>query len=183
MVQLPRAIATSLLCALPDIIAVVALAIRQQTAAPLPPPWITVDTAGSARTISPALTVTEGTTSTISPPPDELTRIQTWRMSTHGVAFTTATRAPIATATTTPPSGSGGGGGGVMLKCQHYIGPDAPFCLPYRGSLLNPGTTYYCTPHHFASGLARHTPCRSSTITNNPTCALLCLKIKSHMGH
>lgn len=143
MTQLPRTTAAALLCALPDMVAAVALAARQQTATPLPPPWITVDAAGSARTISPVLTVTDGTTSTISPPPAELTRVQTWRMSTDGVAITTATRAPIATAT--PPSGSGGGGG-AMLKCQHYVGPDAPFCVPYRRSLLNPGTTYYCAP-------------------------------------
>ncbi|KAL8382056.1 hypothetical protein RB595_006033 [Gaeumannomyces hyphopodioides] len=143
MMLFSRATALALLCALPDMVAAVALAARQQTAAQLPPPWITVDAAGSARTVTPQLTVTGGATSTISPPPDELTRVQTWRMSTHGAAITTTTRAPIATAT---PSGSAGSpGGGVMLKCQHYVGIDAPFCAPYRGSLLNPGTTYYLT--------------------------------------
>lgn len=143
MVSLRRATALALLCALPDMVAAFALAARQQTAAQLPPPWITVDAAGSARTVTPQLTVTGGTTSTISPPPDELTRVQTWRMSTHGAAITTTTRAPIATAT---PSGSAGSpGGGVMLKCQNYVDIDAPFCAPYRGSLLNPGTTYYLT--------------------------------------
>ncbi|KAL8408487.1 hypothetical protein RB594_007068 [Gaeumannomyces avenae] len=143
MLLLPRATAFALLCALPDIAAAVALAARQQTAAQLPPQWITVDAAGSARTVTPQLTLVGGTTSTISPPPDELTRVQTWRMSAHGTAVTTTTRAPIATAT---PSGSTGSpGGGVMLKCQDYVGIDAPLCAPYRGSLLNPGTTYYLT--------------------------------------
>ena len=50
--------------------------------------------------------------------------------------------APVATATAAF-------GAGAFVECSNYQGWDTPFCLPRRGSVLKPGSTYYgkCLPY------------------------------------
>ncbi|WYZ33872.1 hypothetical protein EsH8_I_000148 [Colletotrichum jinshuiense] len=101
--------------------------------------WITIDSNGNARTISPSVVTSNGARTTISPPPYSLT----------GTVFTvTATNGALTTSTGVPPPPTASntmGYGGVFSVCNNKIGEDGPFCQPRRGSTLHVETTYYIT--------------------------------------
>lgn len=106
---------------------------------PSPSAWVSVDATGKAYTIQPTVTLFNGAITTISPPPESLTKSGTYTLSPTGVGVTTHTGVPpVATATAS-------NGAGVFLACNTDKGADAPFCQPRSGSQLNPGKTYYIT--------------------------------------
>lgn len=99
--------------------------------------WITIDSHGQPKTITPSVVTTDGATTTLSPPPYSLT----------GSVFTvTATNGAVVTSTGVPPPPQASntmGFGGVFSVCHNNPGPDGPFCQPRRGSTLHVETTYY----------------------------------------
>ncbi|KAF6823267.1 hypothetical protein CMUS01_10770 [Colletotrichum musicola] len=101
--------------------------------------WITIDSHGQPKTITPSVVTTDGATTTLSPPPYSLT----------GSVFTvTATNGAVITSTGVPPPPQASntmGFGGVFSVCHNNPGPDGPFCQPRRGSTLHVETTYYIT--------------------------------------
>ncbi|ETS78126.1 hypothetical protein PFICI_10188 [Pestalotiopsis fici W106-1] len=103
-----------------------------------PRAWVTVAANGEATTIVPSLTTTDGTTSTISPPPPELTQTAVWTLTISGATTTTTGINPVATV-------SGLGQEGSFLLCENYQGEHAPMCQPEDGSSLDPGPVYYVT--------------------------------------
>lgn len=112
------------------------------TASPAPKPWITIGEDGAVRTVTPTVTTSaNGAVQTVDGAPSFLTAESTWIMSLSGVATTTVL-APHPAPTF---GGSDGQKGGAMMVCDNYYDGDKPFCVPRRGSLLNPGSTYYIT--------------------------------------
>lgn len=103
--------------------------------------WVTIDPSGSVKTITPSLTTSDGTIKTISAAPSVLTQTTVYTLTTKpgdaAAAYTTQGIAPIATAI------GGRSGAGAFVACSNYQGRDAPFCLPRRGSMVAPGSTYY----------------------------------------
>ncbi|KAK1705747.1 uncharacterized protein CLUP02_06926 [Colletotrichum lupini] len=101
--------------------------------------WISVDSNGNARTISPSVVTSNGARTTISPPPYSLT----------GSVYTvTATTGGLTTSTGVPPPPQASniqGFGGVFAVCNNRVGQDGPFCQPRRGSTLHVESTYYIT--------------------------------------
>ncbi|KAK1719518.1 hypothetical protein CaCOL14_001783 [Colletotrichum acutatum] len=101
--------------------------------------WISVDSNGIARTISPSVVTSNGARTTISPPPYSLT----------GSVYTvTATTGGLTTSTGVPPppqASNTQGFGGVFAVCNNRVGQDGPFCQPRRGSTLHVESTYYIT--------------------------------------
>ncbi|KAJ3941217.1 uncharacterized protein N0V96_009097 [Colletotrichum fioriniae] len=99
--------------------------------------WISVDSNGNARTISPSVVTSNGARTTISPPPYSLT----------GSVYTvTATTGGLTTSTGVPPppqASNTQGFGGVFAVCNNRVGQDGPFCQPRRGSTLHVESTYY----------------------------------------
>ncbi|KUI63869.1 putative membrane protein P31B10.04 [Cytospora mali] len=97
--------------------------------------WVSVDASGSARTITPSISASK----TISGAPEYVTATSVYTITTaSGIVETSTGMPPVATATTNS-------GAGAFVECSNYQGWDAPFCLPKRGSILNPGVTYYVT--------------------------------------
>ncbi|KAF3018549.1 hypothetical protein E8E14_012502 [Neopestalotiopsis sp. 37M] len=115
---------------------VVSSIIGQETAGPRA--WITVQANGEATTVVPSLTTTDGFTSTVSPPPPELTQTSVWTLTVSGATTTSTGVNPVATA-------SGPGEAGSFLLCENYQGDLAPMCQPEDGSSLDPGSVYYVT--------------------------------------
>ncbi|KAK2061720.1 hypothetical protein LY76DRAFT_348300 [Colletotrichum caudatum] len=101
--------------------------------------WVTVDSSGRARTITPSVVTSNGALTTISPPPYSLT----------GSVFTvTATAGGLTTSTGAPPPPKATnelGYGGVFPVCNNRVGNDSPFCFPRRGNTLHVESTYYIT--------------------------------------
>ncbi|KDN71923.1 hypothetical protein CSUB01_08834 [Colletotrichum sublineola] len=99
--------------------------------------WVTVDSSGRARTITPSVVTSNGALTTISPPPYSLTgSVYTVTATTGGL--TTSTGAPP------PPKASNElGHGGVFPVCNNKVGKDSPFCFPRRGNTLHVESTYY----------------------------------------
>ncbi|KAK1687441.1 hypothetical protein BDP55DRAFT_727381 [Colletotrichum godetiae] len=101
--------------------------------------WISIDSNGNARTISPSVVTSNGARTTISPPPYSLT----------GSVYTvTATTGGLTTSTGVPPppqASNTQGFGGVFAVCNNRVGQDGPFCQPRRGSTLHVESTYYIT--------------------------------------
>lgn len=129
---------------------------QREVAYVAPKPWVTVDAAGSATTITPSITTINGAATTISPPPDALTKTGTYTLQPTSAQVTTSTGlSPVATA-------SSSNGEGAFLACTQGIGIDAPFCQPKAGSHLNPGKTYYSElpqiPRTFAPNLRTNSP-------------------------
>lgn len=95
--------------------------------------WVTIDSSGSARTITPSLSDSK----TISGAPAYVTATAVYTMTTASAVVKTSTgMAPVATATASS-------GAGAFVECSNYQGWDTPFCLPRRGSVLETGSTYY----------------------------------------
>ncbi|KAK4151581.1 hypothetical protein C8A00DRAFT_17035 [Chaetomidium leptoderma] len=119
------------------------------TIAHAPVPWVTVDPAGSAQTVTPAVITTEGHRATLSNAPSSLLSTATYTLSPSGRASTYTGVAPVASAT-----GTDGSLAGVFPACDSNanVGPVEPFCLPKAGSELHPGQTYYITwsPTYFS---------------------------------
>ncbi len=110
---------------------------QREVAHGAPSPWVTVDKSGQATTITPTVTSINGAATTLSPPPDPLTKTGTYTLApTSGPVTTSTGLSPVATA-------SSGNGDGAFLACTQYQGVDAPFCQPKSGSQLNPGKSYY----------------------------------------
>ena len=83
--------------------------------------WVSVDSDGAAKTITPVLTTISGTPTVLSAKP-----------TVSGTA--SSSEPPEATATS---------GAGSFPVCSNLDGAFAPFCAPSNGSTLNPGATYY----------------------------------------
>ncbi|GJC91293.1 hypothetical protein CH63R_01655 [Colletotrichum higginsianum IMI 349063] len=102
--------------------------------------WITIDSNGHAKTITPSVVTSNGALTTISPPPYSLTGSVFTVTATSGSALTTSTGAPP------PPQASNTlGYGGVFPVCNNRVGNDSPFCFPGRGNTLHVESTYYIT--------------------------------------
>ncbi|KAH6640222.1 hypothetical protein F5144DRAFT_559691 [Chaetomium tenue] len=123
--------------------------------------WVTVDAAGSARTITPSVITTNGQLATISDAPSELRSTATYTLSPSGRASTYTGLAPVASAT-----GTGDSPAGVFSACDSNVsvGPVQPFCLPRAGSELHPGKTYYST----SPALTLSPPIHQPTTANHP---------------
>ena len=107
------------------------------TAAGAARPWVTVDAAGAASTVRPAVITTQGQRATVLEAPASLLATATHTLSPPGGRATTYTGlAPVASAT-------GRGAAGAFLACELDQGVHEPFCLPRAGSVLHPGRTYY----------------------------------------
>ncbi|TQN64727.1 hypothetical protein CSHISOI_09987, partial [Colletotrichum shisoi] len=129
---------TVLLSATPASAAAVAVHPRQ-AAIPVND-WITIDSNGHAKTITPSVVTSNGALTTISPPPYSLTGSVFTVTATSGSALTTSTGAPP------PPHASNTlGYGGVFPVCNNRVGNDSPFCFPGRGNTLHVESTYYIT--------------------------------------
>lgn len=103
--------------------------------------WVTVDASGDAQTITPSVS---GST-TVSAAPAYVTQTSVYTLTTaSGVVRTSTGVAPVATATASS-------GAGAFYQCGNYLGWDAPFCQPRRGSVLKPGITYYGKSRMFLS--------------------------------
>ncbi|TKW55080.1 hypothetical protein CTA1_13223 [Colletotrichum tanaceti] len=123
--------------------AVAALHHPRQAAIPVND-WITIDSNGLARTITPSVVTSNGALTTISPPPYALTgsvfTVTATATAGGSAALTTSTGAPP------PPRASNTlGYGGVFPVCNNRVGSDAPFCFPGRGNTLHVESTYYIT--------------------------------------
>jgi len=95
--------------------------------------WVTVDANGDAETITPSISGTR----TVSGAPEYVTQTSVYALTTaEGMVQTSTGMAPVATATARS-------GAGAFFQCRNYLGWDAPFCQPRRGSMLRPGNTYY----------------------------------------
>lgn len=103
-----------------------------------PPAWVTVNSDGGATTMTPIVATTDGTASTISAAPSELTQTAAWTLTISGATTTSTGINPVATA-------SGPGEEGAFLLCDNYQGEHAPICQPEDGSALDPGAVYYGT--------------------------------------
>ncbi|KAI0174521.1 hypothetical protein BJ166DRAFT_512328 [Pestalotiopsis sp. NC0098] len=103
-----------------------------------PPAWVTVNSDGGATTMTPIVATTDGTASTISAAPSELTQTAAWTLTISGATTTSTGINPVATA-------SGPGEEGAFLLCDNYQGEHAPICQPEDGSALDPGAVYYVT--------------------------------------
>lgn len=131
--------------------------------------WISVDSNGNARTISPSVVTSNGARTTISPPPYSLT----------GSVYTvTATTGGLTTSTGVPPppqASNTQGFGGVFAVCNNRVGQDGPFCQPRRGSTLHVESTYYSKLKFIPPRprLNRGTASSSS----NPDLLTICLKV------
>ncbi|KAK1997765.1 hypothetical protein LX36DRAFT_681512 [Colletotrichum falcatum] len=101
--------------------------------------WVTVDSSGRARTLTPSVVTSNGALTTLNPPPYSLTAsVYTVTAATGGL--TTSTGAPP------PPKASNAlGHGGVFPVCNNRVGNDSPFCFPRRGNTLHVESTYYIT--------------------------------------
>jgi hypothetical protein len=112
-------------------------AVERGVQQPSPSAWVSIDSTGKAHTFLPTVTSINGAATTISPPPDYLTKFGTYTLTPTGVPVTTLTGVqPVQTALDSS-------GAGVFLACNIYQGEVAPFCAPRSGSQLNPGKTYY----------------------------------------
>ncbi|KAK7745552.1 hypothetical protein SLS53_003052 [Cytospora paraplurivora] len=102
--------------------------------------WVTVDTSGTPVTVTPVVSVNidDGTTTTVSAVPNDLTATVVTKTRYAEVTTSTGTTAPAPTATDK-------NGAGSFLACDNADGEYAPFCQPARNSSLYPGTTYYVT--------------------------------------
>lgn len=100
--------------------------------------WVTVDTSGTPVTVTPVVSVdvVDGTTTTVSAAPNDLTATVVTRTRYAEVTTSTGTTAPAPTATNK-------NGAGSFLACDNVDGEYAPFCQPAPNSSLYPGTTYY----------------------------------------
>lgn len=107
-------------------------------------PWVSLQSDGSARTITPSIVTTDGAVSTISAPPAYLTRTAAWTLTAGSQTTTSTGTNPIATAT-------GPGQAGSFMLCDNYNGRHAPFCQPDDGSTLTSGNIYY--GEHLSSSL------------------------------
>ena len=101
--------------------------------------WVTIDSAGTASTVTPRISVNNGQTTTVSAPPADVTATGIHTLTISGTTTTSTGLYPVATA------GRDGhfGSEGAFLACDVNQGTIAPFCLPKTGSTLNPGLTYY----------------------------------------
>lgn len=127
------------------------LLLRAVTAVPAPDPtpglelraeptdaWVSVDTTGLPSTVTPVVTVSDGTPTTLSAIPTELTA--TLLTKTEYGELTTSTGTTAAQPTATNKKGAGS-----FLRCSNSDGDYSPFCEPAKNSSLYPGTTYYVT--------------------------------------
>ena len=116
---------------------------RPGPADPAPSIWVTVDPSGSAHTITPTVTAVDGVPTTISAPPEALTRTEGfYTLSPSGVSATPSIASGVPPPAATAKVG-GKNGEGAFLTCGVSQGGDVPFCQPRGGSLLHPGKTYY----------------------------------------
>lgn len=98
--------------------------------------WVTVDKTGLPTTVTPVVTVSDGTTTTISAIPTVLTATVLTRTEYGQLTTSTGTSPAEPTATNKK-------GAGAFLVCSNADGDYAPFCEPAKNSSLYPGTTYY----------------------------------------
>lgn len=98
--------------------------------------WVSVGASGTPVTVTPLVTVVDGTTTTLSAVPNDLTATVVTRTGHAEDTTSTGTTAPGPTAT-------GADGSGSFLVCDNADGEYAPFCQPVQNSSLYPGTTYY----------------------------------------
>lgn len=100
--------------------------------------WVSVDTTGLPSTVTPVVTISDGTPTTISAIPAELTA--TLLTKTAYGELTTSTGSTPAKPTALNQKGTGS-----FLRCSNSDGDYSPFCEPARNSSLYPGTTYFVT--------------------------------------
>lgn len=101
-------------------------------------PWVTVDTSGHPKTVTPIQTTISGTPTVLSAAPEAVTAT-VFTQTNYGEVSTVTATAPNPTPT------SGEGAAGAFPVCHNRDGPNAPFCLPGAGKEMYPGTTYYIT--------------------------------------
>ncbi|KAK9770073.1 putative Mid2 domain-containing protein [Seiridium cardinale] len=101
-------------------------------------PWVTVDTAGIAKTITPSISTIDGAVATLSAPPAYLTRTSIWTLTVDGATTTSTGINPVATV-------FGPGQAGSFMLCDNTQGVDAPICQPEAGSTLTSGDAYFVT--------------------------------------
>ncbi|KAI1499042.1 hypothetical protein F5X99DRAFT_298465 [Biscogniauxia marginata] len=106
-------------------------------------PWVTVNEEGQPSTVTPKLSTADGTPTTISPAPNDVTATVFTQTSFGKVTTSTGTAAAIPTPT--------GGAAGEFAICHNLDGDFAPWCSPTSGTKVYPGTTYYFTwdPDYF----------------------------------
>lgn len=110
-----------------------ALEARDYSTAAATAAWVTVDPSGTASTVTPAVTVSDGITTTISAAPYHLT----------ATSATKTEYAEVAGVATAGPTATNAKGAGSFLECNNVDGTYAPFCEPTQNSSLYLGTTYY----------------------------------------
>lgn len=102
-------------------------------------PYITIAADGSAETITPMVTSTNGAVSTVSPIPEFVTKTTVYASTDEDGHISTATgTAPVASATSS-------NGAGAFIKCHDHQGINGPFCSPRDGAPVEIGGTYYST--------------------------------------
>lgn len=99
-------------------------------------PWVTVDDEGQpAKTYTPSMETSDGTTKVIDAAPHDITAsVYTW---TTWEKVTTSTGAPP------NPTATGKNNEGAFARCFNQKGDNAPFCDPIINSTLETGHTYY----------------------------------------
>ena len=102
-----------------------------------PLPWITVNPAGAASTVSPKVITTEGHRTTLNAPPASLLSTSAWTLSLGSSITIYTGLSPVAGSTSHDEDGA------AFLACSSNVGLYEPFCLPRAGSVLYPGRTYY----------------------------------------
>lgn len=100
--------------------------------------WVSVDKTGQPTTVTPVVTVSDGTSTTVSAIPTALTATVLTRTA-YGELTTSSGTAAAA------PTASNKKGKGAFLVCSNTDGDYAPFCEPAKNSSLYPGTTYFGT--------------------------------------
>lgn len=108
--------------------------------------WVSVDKTGLPSTVTPVVTVSDGTTTTLSAIPTELTATLLTRTEYGELTTSTGTSAAEPTATNKK-------GAGSFLVCSNSDGDYAPFCEPAKNSSLYVGTTYYGMSTFWRCGL------------------------------
>ncbi|KAI0595579.1 hypothetical protein F4775DRAFT_568883 [Biscogniauxia sp. FL1348] len=118
--------------------------LRRRTTTSALDAWVTVDDEGQPSTVTPQVTTVDGTATTISPAPNDVTATVFTQTSMGRVTTTTGTTPAIPTATS--------GAAGDFPVCHNLDGEFAPWCSPTNGTKLYPGTTYYFIwdPDYFA---------------------------------
>lgn len=99
-------------------------------------PWVTVDESGTAHTVTPYVTTVDGTATTVSAAPNDITG-SVFTQTNFGEVTTSTGTAPAPTATATD-------GAGSFAVCNNKDGTLAPWCSPNDNAKLYPGTSYYC---------------------------------------